>query len=225
MNNKYIRAIPFDPSDPKTHSDDEEYYNSNNHGGDVYLTNGTNKFFSIGGGGTNAAVSCICPEAFDTENRTLIYKPDATSSPAGELLDSYDQLMIHRDTEGREIMDPVGTVYYSRIESDQFKRVKGVYHINGLAWNFRIGTEDNREMMQGVIAGYYQGIIRDFLGRSRSGDILHLVRSPGNIYGDRGETTIGILKALKPLIPEVIRKQVYLNIDVTKEALNSCIYS
>jgi len=193
---KKIIYNKFNMNDNKTNMEKEEFYTNlqeTNLTTSFYLTNGMNKNFVSGGGGTNLAITNITSKFFNITNFEVIFNSKEIVIK-NNLTDEL-QKITHQNILS-DYKYP-GTVFY--ISDDKFKylskfEIKGVYHING--WNHSIKNIENTNKYKILVTEYYKNIMDHFFKKcsndSKHMSILHLIQCPGKLFNG-GEITANIL--------------------------------
>jgi hypothetical protein len=196
----------------------------------IMLTNGTNKSFTSGGGGTNQAITKLNKKIKNgyftqtkiistTENLYENLHKDYTNLDAQDM--TFDRNSYHVGTIIVSVpKDKTITPFY---EDDSIFTYFGVFHING--FDFR-GMEaerkdeiENSDKYQAIVTWYYSTIMQSFIEYAKNQTlyetfILHVATIPGNIYN--GDAKIGsdcMHKALKLVNITGLTKSVFIVLD------------
>jgi hypothetical protein len=230
--NEIIHFRKYNQTDPSTDISKQNFYNLE---GTYFLTNGANKSLSSGGGGTNAALTKIDENLFDSNNYEIIYEPhkdnklqkDPEWNKINMIINSDGQKTINTNSNFQNLL--AGSVIRVAVprEDDKIiktktgdKSIKKVYHINGINWN-NVSEEDkkDRKFIIPLVKAYYSAIIQDVVDTNTRGEIkiLHLAQIPGTLFGGGEETYEGMVAAIKDNMDVINEGNMKVILDIEKE--------
>lgn len=205
-----IIKIKYSDNNNSTHMDKKEFYLRHYEAGNIenfYLSNGCNKTFSSGGGGTNAAITKISPEFFNIKKINLIYNNnlDLIYNNNLDLIKKkiYSSEQQKMKFNGKKLN--AGSVLFSYYEHSftghNFKRsynIQGVYHINAVDWTHIEYYEDMIDNTN-IVKKYYIKIINHFIENSLDNSLLFLAQIPGFHFKGGQGTINGINSAIEEI--------------------------
>lgn len=222
-----IKQWKFKSDDIKTHMEEQYFYNSiDNEYKKLYnntlptkyiLTNGANGEFKSGGAGTNSAITELGKQVNNNEN-LFFYQNNINL-----IFNSCDEdipilkNIIDNDNQKIKFIDEyycAGSVFLSNpLETDENKdktiyekKIK-VFHIKGINWKL-VDNKNIEKNSIDLVKAYYKSILDYFFDKENDDEVLHLVQTPGAIFGGTKHTTKGLFNAIKDKFNEINKKNI-----------------
>lgn len=161
-----------------------------------YLTNGANKDLKPKRSGSNKAITAINKDFFNwAKYKKIFCSEEYTSLGNSEYQKKYQQI-----TPKQFNCDNAGSVFYIEIKDKKHEgyshNIPGVYHINGWDHNSsslnEIKDVEDKEDYKKLVSSYYIAILDHFFDKiynTKKFSILHLIQTPGKLYGGGPKTT------------------------------------
>jgi len=194
--------VKFTKDGSDTDFDDIKYYDKyvtndkKNDDNKVVLTNGANQNILCSGWGTSGALQKIFNTVSNAnkfclkKNMTNIYNPDDI------LFTGKKHIKGTKDLDINGTKYTLGSVFYennTNTSSNNLSNyIEGCYHIRG----YQIRDTDLEKEFSPIVEKYYGAILEDFAKNKRAA-VLHLVQSPGGLYGGTDITRYAMLSAIK----------------------------
>jgi hypothetical protein len=224
-----IKPLKYDLNDNKTHMEKENFYNSidedfktlfnkNTPPTKYILTNGANKEFTSGLGGTNKAITELGKKINNTElffnhdNIKLFFDSndiDLEDTPIiKKIIENENQKINFKDEKKL-----AGSVFLSepfKLDKNKNKKIYSkkikVFHINGINW--KNAKKENEKNSNEFVEAYYKSILDYFFNEKNDDEVLHLIQTPGFYFGGTYYTTLALIKAIKEKFIKINEKNI-----------------
>ena len=236
-----LQVLKYEPQNLKTQFNKKEYYDFIDSKYNklfkktptkYILTNGANVNFVSGMGGTNNAITEL-GKKINNENlffnhNNIELKFNSCDSQYNDLYE--DKLIIktiiQNDNQKIKFNNEsycAGSVFLSepfKLDENKDKTIYGkkikVFHIKGINWNDVENKNKNNEKYSILLVKtYYKSILDYFFNENNDDEVLHLVQTPGMLFGGTYHTTLGLINAIKDKLTEIDEK----NINITNNKL------